>query len=517
MYRINKHIVMRTAPSLTEFAGNIRSTLLGGNNNTNGYVITDKLNQRVVGTTVMLNMDTPVSNPNNNNIKGVAFKVLNASRIWYEGDNGVIKEGGRYELERDDVSTALHILSDTSPSNNQPLDIILTQAPTAFLRRYPNSYTGSKLALGGQMLERKGSYGNTIKLLITDDYSTEARVLASSDIISAGTNTTNLFKQIKEIANGEIKASNVRIRVGFSKEEVESVIKAFRHASAYKTFGDRVMYETGKVFFSIGSNTLTFDTCEGSGFVEDANGFGTGPLGDSGEVNAIDEAGFVRRWVYHGNIYNFPVVDIAPVATGYEDELFKIKQLSNLTQGDIAASLVSLITEIVGGIPSPVTGSIAAAMRSIDLVPPEYKSSFSYAMFQMSGLKELGTSVLNMKSKERDGSTLYNDVRPIFGYSYASEKSVQPVQQLMTSDYSNVQTSIVLPEVSYKAGNTLNEMYEAMKVGISTAAKANHIEFKGYIRHYLFTNGTDPLISLYDPLNNFLQSGFAFVNDSHYD
>lgn len=511
MYRINKHIVMRTAPSLTAFAGNIRSTLLGGNNNTNGYVITEKLNQRIVGTTVMLDMDTPVSNPNNNNnIKGVAFKVLSASRIWYEDDKGVIKEGGRYELERDDVSTALHILSDTSPSNTQPLEIILTQAPTAFLRKYPNSYTASKLALGGQMLERKRAYGKTIKLLITDDYSAEARVLDSSDIIVAGTNTTNLFKRIEEIANGDIKASNVRIRIGFSRDEVESVIKTFRHASAYKTFGDRVMYETGKVFFSIGSNTLTFDTCEGSGFVEEANELGTGPLGDSEEVNVIDEAGFVRRWVYHGNIYNFPVVDIAPVATGYEDELFKIKQLSNLTQADIAAALVSLITEIVGGIPSPVTGSIAAAMRSIDLIPPEFKSSFSYAMFQMSGLKDLGTSVLNMKSKERDGSTLYNDVKPIFGYYYASEKSAQPVQQLMTSDYSNVQTSIVLPEVAKKAGNTLNEMYDAMRL----ADRANHLEFKGYIRHYLFTNiNGDFPISLYDPLNNFLQSGFTFVND----
>ena len=514
MYRINKHIVMRTAPSLTAFAGNIRSTLLSGNNNTNGYVITDKLNQRVVGTTVMLDMDTPIANPNNNNIKGVAFKVLSASRIWYEDDNGVIKEGGRYELERDDVSTALHILSDTSPSNTQPLEIILTQAPTAFLRKYPNSYTASKLALGGQMLEHARFNGRTIKLLITDDYSAEARILDSSDIIGAGTNTTNLFKRIDEIANGDIKASNVRIRIGFSKDEVDSVIKTFRRASAYKTFGDRVMYETGKVFFSIGSNNLTFDTCEGSGFVGDAGWLGTGPIGDGEEVNVVDEAGFVRRLVYNGNLYNFPVVDIAPVATGYEDELFKIKQLSNLKQGDIAASLVSLITEIVGSIPSPVTGSIAAAMRSIDLVPPEYKSSFSYAMFQMSGLKELGNSVLTMKSKERDGSTLYNDVRPIFGYYYASDKSVQPVQQLMTSDYSNVQNSIVLPEIAYKAGNTLNEMYEAMRLG-NTPDRANHIEFKGYIRHYLYNNVDFP-ISLYDPLNNFLQSGFAFVNDSHY-
>ena len=510
MYRVNKRIIMDTAPSLTSFAGNIRSTLLGGNNSTNSYVITDKLNQRAVGQTVLFDMYTPTNRPDGYfpTTKGVAFKILNASRIWYEDDKGEIQEGGRYELERDDVSTALHILSETYPTNQSPLKIMLTQAPATFLRTYPNTYTGSKLSLGGKMRLRDLSYGRTIKLLFTDGVSSEARVLSSSDIYSAATNTDSLIKKLEGINSGDIKSSNVRIRIGFSVEEVNSVIKTIRHASDYKTLADRIKYETGNVFFSVGSSTLNFNTCDDSGFVGDAGGYGIGPIGDGEEIKIVDEAGFVRRWNYNGTTYNFPVLDIAPVAMGYEDELFKINQLSNLSPGDIAASMMSLIANIVGGIPTPVTGGIAATMRSIELVPPEYKSSFSYAMFQMSGLKELGNSVLNMKSKERSGSSLFNDVRPMYGYNYVDVHAIQPVQQLSSSDYSNVQGVINITP----SGNTFDEMYNAMMIGDGQTDQSNLLEFSGYIR-YKMINSDFP-DSLYEPLNDFLKSGFAFVNGS---
>ena len=514
MYRVNKRILMDTAPSLTSFAGNIRSTLLGGNNSTNSYVITDKLNQRAVGQTVLFDMYTPTNRPDPNNIiltdttKGVAFKILNASRIWYEDDNGEIKEGGRYELERDDVSTALHILSDTYPTNQSPLKIMLTQAPATFIRTYPNTYTGSKLALSGKILKRSIAYGQTIKLLFTDGFSSNAKVLDSSSIYSAATNTDSLIKTLEGINSGDIKSSNVRIRIGFSVDEVSSIIKTFRHASYYQTLADRIMYETGNVFFSVGSSTLNFNTCDDSGLVGDANSLGIGSIGDSEEINIVDEAGFVRRWNYNGTTYNFPVLDIAPVAMGYEDELFKIKQLSNLSPGDIAASMVSLIANIVGGIPTPATGAIAATMRSIELVPSEYKASFSYAMFQMSGLKELGNSVLNMKSKERSGSSLFNDVRPMYGYHYADVHAIQPVQQLSSSDYSNIQGVINITP----AGNTFDEMYNAMMSSDGQMDQSSLLEFSGYIRHKL--DKSEFPYSLYEPLNDFLKSGFAFVNGS---
>lgn len=509
MYRINKRIVMSAAPSLTSFAGNIRSTLLGGNSSTNSYVITDKLNQRAVGQTVLFNMYTPTNTPNpvppSDTTVGVAFKILNASRIWYEDDKGEIQEGGRYELERDDVSTALHILSETAPSNLSPLKIMLTQAPASFFRMYPNTYTGSKLSLGGKMTKRSVRYGQTIKLLITDGSSAEARVLDSSSIYAAAKDTNRLIKQLEDISKGNIKASNVRIRIGFSKDEVNSIIKTFRHAANYQTLEDRIMYETGNVFFSIGSSTLNFNTCDDSGLVSDANSFGTGPMGDDEEINIVDEAGFVRRWNYNGTTYNFPVLDIAPVAMGYEDEIFKINQLSNLSQADIASAMMSLITDIVGSIPSPVTGGIAATMRSIELVPPEYKTSFSYAMFQMSGLKALGTSVLNMKNKERDGSTLFNDVRPMFGYHYTDVHAIQPVQQISSSDYSNTQGVVNL----LAAGNTLDEMYNAM-MNDKVFGESNMLEFSGYMRYKQFHSEFP--VSLYDPLNDFLKSGFSFIN-----
>ena len=286
MYRINKRIVMDAAPPLSSMAGNIRSTLLGGNNSTSGYVITDRLNQGVLGKTVMLNMNVPGSI--NSNLMGVAFKVLNVSRAWYEDEHGEIREGGRYELERDDVSTALHLLSETEPANSAPLKIMLTQAPVTFLKKYPNTYTGSKLALGGKLLKHSKIPGKTIKLLVTDGDSAEARVLDSSDIIGTGRNTNTLFKRMTEIANGEIKASNVRIRIGFSEDEVNELVSRFRKASLYNTIEDRVMYETGKLFFSIGSSTLTFNACDDSGFISDAHDLGVGTINGSGELDVVD-------------------------------------------------------------------------------------------------------------------------------------------------------------------------------------------------------------------------------------
>ena len=518
MYRVNKRIIMDTAPSFTSVAGNIRSTLLGGNSSTNNYVITDKLDQRLVGQTFMFDMDTPILNPGIHGFsKGVLFKVLNVSRIWYE-DDGTIKEGGRYELERDDVSTALHMLSannptDTSTSYKQRLSVILTQAPTTFLRKYPNSYTASKLALGSKLLSQGNQPGGTIKLLITDGSSSEARTLANSNIGTVANDSNRLIRTMSEISTGEIKASNVRIRIGFSEDEVNSIMSKFVQASSYETLHDRVMYETGKMFFSIGSSTLTINTCDDSGFVRVGDGYYTGNVGASGEFNIIDEAGFVRRWMYNGTIYDFPVIDITPVATGYEDEMFKINQLSDLKQGDIAAALVSLITDIVGGLgmASPVMGGIAAAMRNIELMPPEYKASFSYAMFQMSGLKNLGNSVLSMKNKERDGGTLFNDIRPMYGYSYVTASSVKPVQQLTTSDYQYVGTAVSSGGAGAKSGNTLYEMYEAMKLG-ELFDNSNRLEFMGYIRDYM-SMGVKLPEQLYEPLNDFLQSGFSFVID----
>ena len=519
MYRINKRIVMGTAPSFTSVAGNIRSTLLGGNNSTNNYVITDKLDQRLVGQTFMFDMNTPILNPGIHGFsKGVLFKVLNVSRIWYEDNEGVIKEGGRYELERDDVSTALHMLSannpaDTSTSYKQRLSVILTQAPTTFLRKYPNSYTASKLALGSKLLSQGNQPGGTIKLLITDGSSSEARTLANSNIGTVANDSSRLIRTMSEIATGEIKASNVRIRIGFSEDEVNSIMSKFVQASSYKTLHDRVMYETGKMFFSIGSSTLTINTCDDSGFVSVGDGYYTGNVGASGEFNIIDDAGFVRRWMYNGTLYDFPVIDIAPVATGYEDEMFKINQLSDLTQGDIVAALVSLITDMVGGLgmASPAMGGIAGALRNIELVPPEYKASFSYAMFQMSGLKSLGNSVLSMKNKERDGSTLFNDIRPMYGYSYVTMPSVLPVQQLSTSDYQDLRTAVSSGGAGTKSGNTLYEMYDAMKLG-ELFDNSNRLEFIGYIRDYI-KMGVDLPEQLYEPLNDFLKSGFSFVID----
>lgn len=505
MYRINKRIVMDAAPSLSSMAGNIRSTLLGGNNSTSGYVITDRLNQGVIGKTVMLNMSVPGSI--NSNLRGVAFKVLNVSRAWYEDEHGEIREGGRYELERDDVSTALHLLSETSPANTVPLEIMLTQAPVTFLKKYPNTYTGSKLALGGKLLKHSKIAGKTIKLLVTDGASAEARVLDSSDIIGTGQNTNTLFKRMTEIANGDIKASNVRIRIGFSEAEVNELINRFRVASLYNTIEDRVMYETGKLFFSIGSSTLTFNTCDDSGFISDAHDLGIGTINGSGELDVVDEAGFVRRLMYNGNVYDFPVLDIAPVATGYEDEMFKIKQLSNLSQGDIAAAMLSLVTNIVGDMSvaaAPVTGGIAAAMRNLELIPPEYKVSFSYALFQMTGLKTLGNTILNMKNKERDASALFNDVRPVYGCFYANDYALQPLQQLTSSAYSSLQNGVNLTP----SGTTLKQMYNAVNPG--SADGANMLEFRGYIRHYLYQSSAVPA-NLYDPLNDFLQSGFSFI------
>lgn len=517
MYRINKRILMGTAPSFTSVAGNIRSTLLGGNNSTNNYVITDKLDQRLVGQTFIFDMDTPILNPGIHGFsKGVLFKVLNASRIWYE-DDGKIKEGGRYELERDDVSTALHMLSannpaDTSTSYKQKLSVILTQAPTTFLRKYPNSYTASKLALGSKLLSQGNEHGGTIKLLITDGSSYEARTLANSNIGTVANDSNSLIRTMSEIAKGEIKASNVRIRIGFSEDEVNSIMSKFVQASLYETLNDRVMYETGKMFFSIGSSTLTINTCDDSGFVRFGNGYSTGNVGASGEFNIIDEAGFVRRLMYNGTIYDFPVIDITPMATEYEDEMFKINQLSNLSQGDIAAAMLSLITDIVGSIPgSPITGGIAAAMRNIELVPQEYKSSFSYAMFQMSGLKSLGNSVLSMKKKERDSGTLFNDIRPMYGYSYVTVSSVKPVQQLSTSDYQDVRSGMYGGRAGTKSGNTLYEMYNAMKIG-ELYDDSNRLEFMGYIRDYM-SMGVELPEQLYEPLNEFLNSGFSFVID----
>lgn len=513
MYRINKRIVMDAAPSLSAIAGNIRSTLLCGNNSTSGYVITDRLNQGAIGKTVMLNMSVPGATgsitSNSSNLRGVAFKVLNASRAWYEDEHGEIREGGRYELERDDVSTVLHLLSETEPANSAPLKIMLTQAPVTFLKKYPNTYTGSKLALGGKLLKHSKIYGKTIKLLVTDGASADARVLDSSDIIGTAENTNILFKRMEEIANGDIKASNVRIRIGFSKEEVNKLRNSFRAASLYNTIEDRVMYETGKLFFSIGSSTLTFNACDDSGFISDANDLGLGTITEYGELDVVDEAGFVRRLMYNGNIYDLPVLDISPVATGYEDEIFKIKQLSNLSQGDIAAALLSLVTNIVGDMSvaaAPVTGGIAAAMRNLELIPPEYKVSFSYALFQMSGLKTLGNTILNMKNKERDASVLFNDVTPVYGCYYANDYALQPLQQLTSSAYSYRQNGVNLPP----SGTTLRQMYDAVNPAASTNDGANMLEFRGYIRHYLFQNSAVPA-NLYDPLNDFLQSGFSFI------
>lgn len=416
--------------------GNVLSTQLAGNDSiATGYIVTDKYNGSLLGQILTGNPFLMSTNSK------ICYTVTNIQRVWVPSTTSPdgIGEGGKYELTIDPVNSII------TSSYGPKIPLICDKVPGKWIIAHPTLYTGSDIPITNRQQFRypEGiAFGDQLKIALLGERILSPGVRASSktdllysDLLPAGANDPQeVFRRLKEIADGDNPYSNYKLRLGVTRDMIETVIKQV--TIPFKTMGDRQKYETGKIVITVGQDTVEIPLRQDNGYTQDVLVMTTAL------TYFEDDAGFVRQIVYDNQSYNVPIIEIFPAGYEFLDEQFKIKNLSQLNTGDILAMTVKTIESLVGMLAPSKLGSVATAMQQIPLMPPEYEASIAYTMFVNDGLKNLGNSVLNMKEKKLTAQDLYPYLKGQVYLSYGQGSVAESVNVSSAGSYDSIFTTL---------------------------------------------------------------------------
>lgn len=405
--------------------GNVLSTQLAGNDSiATGYIVTDKYNGSLLGQILTGN---PFSLSTDFKI---CYTVTNIQRVWVPSTTSPdgIGEGGKYELTIDPVNSII-----TSPYGPE-IQLICDKVPGKWIIAHPALYTGSDIPITNREQFRYPdgiAFGDKLKIALLGEriLSPGVRTTSTTDLLysdllpAAAYDPQEVFRNLKEITDGDNPYSNYKLRLGVTEKMIKTVTDQMTTIIPFKTISDRQKFETGKIVITVGQDTVEIP-------LRQDNGYATimGPLSMGTAFTYFkDNAGFVRQVVYDNRTYNVPIMEFSPAGYGFLDEQFKIKNLSQLAPGDILAMTVKTIESLVGMLAPSKLGSVATAIQQIPLMPPEYEASIAYAMFSNDGLKNLGNSVLNMKEKQLTAQDLYPYIKGQVYLSYGQGSVAESV------------------------------------------------------------------------------------------
>lgn len=415
--------------------GNVLSTQLAGNDSiATGYIVTDKYNGSLLGQILTGN---PFSLSTDFKI---CYTVTNIQRVWVPSTTSPdgIGEGGKYELTIDPVNSII------TSSYGPKISLICDKVPGKWIIAHPTLYTGSDIPITNRQQFRypEGlTDGNRLKIALLGERILSPGVRASSTtdllysdlITSTASDPQEVFRNLKEITDGDNPYSNYKLRLGVTEDMIKTVIKQVK--IPFATMGDRQKYETGKIVITVGQDTVEIPLRQDNGYAEVLTMA-------TALICYTDDAGFVRQVVYDNRSYNVPIMEIHPAGYGFLDEQFKIKNLSQLAPGDILAITVKTIESLVGMLAPSKLGSVATAIQQIPLMPPEYEASIAYAMFSNDGLKNLGNSVLNMKEKQLTAQDLYPYIKGQVYLSYGQGSVAESVNVSSAGSHDAIMTNL---------------------------------------------------------------------------
>ena len=456
--------------------GNVLSTQLAGNDSiATGYIVTDKYNGSLLGQILTGN---PFSLSTDFKI---CYTVTNIQRVWVPSTTSSdgIGEGGKYELTIDPVNSII------TSSYGPKISLICDKVPGKWIIAHPTLYTGSDIPITNRQQFRYPaglSDGNRLKIALLGERILSPGVRASSTtdllysdlITSTASDPQEVFRNLKEITDGDNPYSNYKLRLGVTEDMIKTVINQVK--IPFATMGDRQKYETGKIVITVGQDTVEIPLRQDNGYADVLN-----------MATALtcfkDDAGFVRQLVYDNRSYNVPIMEIYPAGYGFLDEQFKIKNLSQLAPGDILAVTVKTIESIVGMLAPSKLGSVATAIQQIPLMPPEYEASIAYAMFSNDGLKNLGNSVLNMKEKQLTAQDLYPYIKGQVYLSYGQGSVAESVNVSSAGSYDSIMTNLdtLLGDIV-----TLDDLLNSTNGGWSGYFSAHYNDYlnKGLLDQY---------------------------------
>ena len=415
--------------------GNVLSTQLAGNDSiATGYIVTDKYNGSLLGQILTGN---PFSLSTDFKI---CYTVTNIQRVWVPSTTSPdgIGEGGKYELTIDPVNSII------TSSYGPKISLICDKVPGKWIIAHPTLYTGSDIPITNRQQFRypEGlTDGNRLKIALLGERILSPGVRASSTtdllysdlITSTASDPQEVFRNLKEITDGDNPYSNYKLRLGVTEDMIKTVIKQVK--IPFATMGDRQKYETGKIVITVGQDTVEIPLRQDNGYAEVLTMA-------TALICYTDDAGFVRQVVYDNRSYNVPIMANHPAGYGFLDEQFKIQNLSQLAPGDILAITVKTIESLVGMLAPSKLGSVATAIQQIPLMPPEYEASIAYAMFSNDGLKNLGNSVLNMKEKQLTAQDLYPYIKGQVYLSYGQGSVAESVNVSSAGSHDAIMTNL---------------------------------------------------------------------------
>jgi len=455
--------------------GNVLSTQLAGNDSiATGYIVTDKYNGSLLGQILTGN---PFSLSTDFKI---CYTVTNIQRVWVPSTTSSdgIGEGGKYELTIDPVNSII-----TSPYGPE-IQLICDKVPGKWIIAHPTLYTGSDIPITNrqQFYYPSRAFGDQLKIALLGEriLSPGIRVSSKTDLLysdlltATASDPQEVFRNLKEITDGDNPYSNYKLRLGVTEDMIETVIKDVK--IPFATIGDRQKYETGKIVITVGQDTVEIPLRQDNGY---ANVLSMA----TALICFKDDAGFVRQVSYDNRTYNVPIMEISPAGYGFLDEQFKIKNLSQLAPGDILAMTVKTIESIVGKLAPSKLGSVATAIQQIPLMPPEYEASIAYAMFSNDGLKDLGNSVLNMKEKQLTAQDLYPYIKGQVYLSYGQGSVAESVNVSSAGSNDAIMTTL---DPLLQDTVTLDDLLNDTKGGWSGYFSAHYNDYynKGLLDQY---------------------------------
>lgn len=348
---------------------------------------------------------------------GVYYKItsIHNCRMYTDrGANGTANvgtKGVRVECTADREETAARLLI-TSATNWQCT--ITGGATESLIASKIKAYATDSVTQGVQT--GWGSAHTAVKLKAY-------AVMAQSDIQDgASVDITSLMSQtatiddanalaykIADVANNTRSVSTVKLIIGFDLTSVNNapdfadVIQGYNSPIPISEdfFNQVAKANKGKLVFTLGNSTvetpLPLNVPQENETVENSQNY---------HVSEYDNYGIARKVVVNGNVYNLPIIEISPSASQLKENQLKIDTYTSTQsmQAELVTEFMAVLAPLAAGADIPF---LSAALKPVleNAIPPEFKDSLAYIMYQISpALQTIASPAQSLMGKHSTGS-----------------------------------------------------------------------------------------------------------------
>ena len=323
-------------------------------------------------------------------------------------------KGVRIEFEFDEVESAVRYFMGDSGNYS----FAITGGSTASLEAAGIQVLASENTSSGVQSGWGGVPGSPALKAYAVFASTDrlASPVDITSLISSGTidDANAVAYKISDVASQLTSVSTVKIIIGFDMTSIVSppatanVVKGFDDPVVLSDdwFQQKAMADKGKLNWALGNQLVTTPLPTNMPLHYQNNS--TNWI-QTYHISGYDNYGIARRVTVNGQVYNLPVIEINPTPSQLQENKLKIATYTSGTNTPVE------ITTYLMDVLAPLAGDafadkplVSAALKPVldNAIPPEFKDSLSYLMYQAApALKALATPSQSLMGKHSTGSS----------------------------------------------------------------------------------------------------------------